>query len=187
MAPTPRQADYAWSTLARVLSVAKARGQISVNPCERGGWIYDADRTEKIWSWAWREGPKSELGQPNEPESEMRETFTRAAGRPGKEALLRTTSGHGNIFSARSSSFEATLIDLAITGKTWRLSLAIAMQSGPLAHRRQAAGACALQIAGSKRASIVVAVKAPTGKNGDRFGRKTGHISRRSERRISLR
>lgn len=45
-----RKADYAWSTLARALSVAKDRGKISVNPCERGGRVYAADRAEKIWS-----------------------------------------------------------------------------------------------------------------------------------------
>lgn len=52
MASTPRSADYAWMVLARVLSVAKDRGDILVNPCERGGRIYEADRTEKIWSEA---------------------------------------------------------------------------------------------------------------------------------------
>lgn len=52
MAHTARKADYAWSTLARVLSVAKDRGQVLVNPCERGGRIYEADRTEQIWSEA---------------------------------------------------------------------------------------------------------------------------------------
>jgi hypothetical protein len=35
MMSTPRKADYAWTTLARVLSVAKDRGRIPVNPCER--------------------------------------------------------------------------------------------------------------------------------------------------------
>src|SRR5262249_5576374 len=47
---SPKQADYAWIVLARILSVAKDRGLIAVNPCERGGQIYHADRTEKIWS-----------------------------------------------------------------------------------------------------------------------------------------
>jgi len=37
MADTPRKADYAWTTLARVLSVAHDRGRIPVNPCQRGG------------------------------------------------------------------------------------------------------------------------------------------------------
>lgn len=50
MADRPRVADYAWTILARVLSVAKDRGKISVNPCERGGRLYEADRAEKIWS-----------------------------------------------------------------------------------------------------------------------------------------
>ena len=46
----PRKADYAWTTLARVLSVAKDRGRIPVNPCERGGRLYQADRTDRLWS-----------------------------------------------------------------------------------------------------------------------------------------
>jgi integrase len=36
--------------LARILSVAKDRGMIAVNPCEKGGQFYTADRSEKIWS-----------------------------------------------------------------------------------------------------------------------------------------
>lgn len=44
-----RQADYAWGMLARVLSIAKDRGTISVNVCERGGKLYQADRAEIIW------------------------------------------------------------------------------------------------------------------------------------------
>lgn len=47
--PRPRTADYAWTTLARVLSVAKDRGRIAVNVCERGGRLYAADRADKIW------------------------------------------------------------------------------------------------------------------------------------------
>lgn len=50
MADRPRVADYAWVVLARVLSVAKDRGLISVNVCERGGRLYDADRAEIIWT-----------------------------------------------------------------------------------------------------------------------------------------
>lgn len=34
---TPRTADFLWTVLARVLSVAKDRGMIAVNVCERGG------------------------------------------------------------------------------------------------------------------------------------------------------
>jgi integrase len=50
MADKPRTADYAWTMLARVLSVAKDRGLIAVNVCERGGRLYEADRTEIIWA-----------------------------------------------------------------------------------------------------------------------------------------
>ena len=50
MADTPRKADYAWTTLARVLSVAHDRGRIPSNPCQRGGKLYEADRSEKIWT-----------------------------------------------------------------------------------------------------------------------------------------
>jgi integrase len=45
-----RQADYAWVVLARVFSVAKEYGKITVNPCEKGGRIYQADRSEKVWT-----------------------------------------------------------------------------------------------------------------------------------------
>ncbi|MET4275633.1 integrase [Bradyrhizobium sp. F1.2.2] len=47
---TPRKADYAWTTLARLMSFAKDRGIIATNPCERGGRLYVADRKDKIWS-----------------------------------------------------------------------------------------------------------------------------------------
>ena len=50
MADRPRVADYAWVVLARVLSVAKDRGTITLNVCERGGRLYEADRAEIIWT-----------------------------------------------------------------------------------------------------------------------------------------
>ena len=48
-AATPRKADYAWTTLARIMSFARDRGIIETNPCERGGRLYAADRSEKLW------------------------------------------------------------------------------------------------------------------------------------------
>jgi integrase len=45
-----RRADYAWSVLARILSVALDRGKITVNPCERGGRLYASTRRDKIWT-----------------------------------------------------------------------------------------------------------------------------------------
>jgi integrase len=50
LADKPRTADYAWTVLARVLSVAKDRGKIAINVCERGGRLYEADRAEIIWT-----------------------------------------------------------------------------------------------------------------------------------------
>src|SRR6516165_5839151 len=44
-----RQADYAWTVLARVLSWAKDRGKITVNPCERGGRVYHGTRVDFVW------------------------------------------------------------------------------------------------------------------------------------------
>jgi integrase len=45
-----RQADYTWTVLARVLSWAKDRGKITVNPCERGGRVYHGTRVDFVWS-----------------------------------------------------------------------------------------------------------------------------------------
>jgi integrase len=45
-----RQADYAWTVLARVLSWGLDRGLVAANPCERGGRLYRASRTDKIWT-----------------------------------------------------------------------------------------------------------------------------------------
>jgi integrase len=45
-----RQADYAWTVLARVLSAAKNRGRITVNPCERGGRLYNGTRVDFVWT-----------------------------------------------------------------------------------------------------------------------------------------
>lgn len=51
-AKSPRQADYVWMVMARILSVAKDRGLIAVNQCEKGGRLYSSDRAEVIWTAA---------------------------------------------------------------------------------------------------------------------------------------
>ncbi|KPL55489.1 integrase [Prosthecomicrobium hirschii] len=45
-----RQADYAWTVLARVLSWALDRRLIDANPCARGGRLYRGNRAENIWT-----------------------------------------------------------------------------------------------------------------------------------------
>ena len=42
-----RQADYAWSVLARVLSWSLNRGLVAANPCTHGGRLYSESRAEK--------------------------------------------------------------------------------------------------------------------------------------------
>lgn len=49
-ATSVRQAAYAWSVLARVLSWALNRGLVATNPCEKGGRIYRGNRRDKIWT-----------------------------------------------------------------------------------------------------------------------------------------
>ena len=49
MAGSPRQADYAWTILMRLLSWARARGLTLYRPPERVERLYHADRAEKIW------------------------------------------------------------------------------------------------------------------------------------------
>src|SRR5262245_43488109 len=44
-----RQADYAYSTLARILSWAVKRRLIKTNPCAEGGKLYHGTRVDKIW------------------------------------------------------------------------------------------------------------------------------------------
>ena len=45
-----RQADYAYSVLARILSWAFNRGMTRANPCEKGGRLYSVNRREKVWT-----------------------------------------------------------------------------------------------------------------------------------------
>jgi integrase len=44
-----RQADYAYGTLARILSWAHDRGLVAKNPCAKGGKLYHGTRVDRIW------------------------------------------------------------------------------------------------------------------------------------------
>ena len=50
MASSPRQADYAWTVLMRMISWARGRGLTSYRPPERVERLYHADRADKIWT-----------------------------------------------------------------------------------------------------------------------------------------
>jgi integrase len=45
----PRQADYAWMVLMRLLSWARARGFTTYRPPDRVARLYHADRSDKVW------------------------------------------------------------------------------------------------------------------------------------------
>jgi integrase len=45
-----RQADYAWTVLALILAWAKDRGKITVNPCQKGGRLYEGTRVDFVWT-----------------------------------------------------------------------------------------------------------------------------------------
>jgi integrase len=45
-----RQADYAYATLARILSWAQDRGLIVKNPCLKGGRLYKGSRVHQVWN-----------------------------------------------------------------------------------------------------------------------------------------
>jgi len=49
MANSPRQADYAWMVLMRLVSWARARGLTTYRTPDRIERLYQADRSEKIW------------------------------------------------------------------------------------------------------------------------------------------
>jgi integrase len=50
MAASPRQGDYAWSVLMRILSWARGRGIVSYRPPERVKRLYHANRADAIWT-----------------------------------------------------------------------------------------------------------------------------------------
>lgn len=45
-----RQADYAWTVFARILSWGVDRGHAIANPCAHGGKLYRSQRIDKIWT-----------------------------------------------------------------------------------------------------------------------------------------
>jgi hypothetical protein len=51
-AKSRRQADYVYATLASIFAWAVDRGMVPVNPCERPGKLYTANRAEIVWSEA---------------------------------------------------------------------------------------------------------------------------------------
>jgi integrase len=97
MAGSPRQADYAWMVLMRLLSWARARGLTLYRPPERVERLYSADRSEKIWT-----------------ESHIA-AFMAVASEPLQRALvlaLETGQRQGDLLALPWSAFDGTWIRL---------------------------------------------------------------------------
>ena len=52
MASSPRQADYGWTVLMRLMSWARGRGLTAYRPPERIDRLYQVDRSDRTWSEA---------------------------------------------------------------------------------------------------------------------------------------
>jgi len=127
MADKPRKADYAWTTLARVLSVAKDRGRIPVNPCERGGRLYEADRTDRLWT----ESDLARLLAVASPEMELSVLLALGTGqRQGDLLRLRWSDYDGKHIRLRQSKTgQAVIVRI---GGLLKLRLDAAQRRGPI-------------------------------------------------------
>jgi integrase len=104
MANSPRQADYAWMVLMRLLSWARARGLTLYRPPERVERLYHADRSEKIWT------------------EQNIAAFMAVASEPLQRALvlaLETGQRQGDLLVLPWSAYDGTWIRLR-QGKTGR-------------------------------------------------------------------
>lgn len=104
-ASTPRKADYAWTTLSRILSWAKDRGKIAGNVCERGGRLYVSDRVDKVWT-----------------EADLEKLFQSAPAHVSDVALLALWTGQreGDLLKLTWQAYDGRYITLR-QGKSRRL------------------------------------------------------------------
>jgi integrase len=92
-----RQADYAYGTLARVLSWAHGRGLIAKNPCSKAGKLYRGSRAAKIWN-----------------EDDIERFLRTAPSHLGLAMLLAINTGQrqGDLFRLPWSSYDCATIKL---------------------------------------------------------------------------
>lgn len=103
----PRAADYAWTTLARVLSFGKDRGLLSTNIAERGGRLYRADRRERIWT----ESDVEKFEAVASPELHLAITMALATGqRKGDLLAVKWSSYDGEVIRFKQSKTGARLV-----------------------------------------------------------------------------
>src|SRR5262249_4000376 len=96
-ASSPRQADYAWTVLMRVISWARDRGLTTYRPPNRVERLYHADRADMIWT------------------EEHISAFMSVAPETLQRALvlaLETGQRQGDLLVQRGSSYEGIWIKL---------------------------------------------------------------------------
>jgi integrase len=127
MADKPRKADYAWTTLSRVFSVAKDRGRIPSNPCERGGRLYQADRADRLW----RESDLARVLSAASPEMELAVLLALGTGqRQGDLLRLRWSDYDGTHIRLRQSKTGQAVV-VRIAGLL-KVRLDAAQRRGPI-------------------------------------------------------
>jgi integrase len=97
LAISPRQADYSWTVLMRLVSWARARGLTLYRPPDRVEPLYRADRADKIWR------------------DDHIAAFMAVASEPLQRALvlaLETGQRQGDLLALPWSAFDGTFIRL---------------------------------------------------------------------------
>ncbi len=120
MAETPRQADYAWSVLRRLLDWAYDRGKIGVNHAARPGRLYDSDRADMSWS---PEQIETFLGS-EKVSVEIKEALIAAlfsGQREGDLIRMAWANDHGAVYRLRQGK-RKHMVDLPIH-RDWRTAL----------------------------------------------------------------
>lgn len=105
-----RQADYAYTVLARVISWAHHRGLVTDNPLERSGRLYRGTRADKIWT------PDDEAALVAKANSEMRLAFGLA---------LNTGQRQGDLLRLPWSAYDGARIRLTQNKTGVRVSIPV--------------------------------------------------------------
>lgn len=83
-----RQADYAFTVLARLLSWAENRGLVTVNPLTRSGRLYRAAQSDKVWTEADEAAFRNVASEPRSPRSRDIRPTTCARSRRSRWLIL---------------------------------------------------------------------------------------------------
>lgn len=125
-----READYCLTVLARILSWAKDRGRVAVNPLERPGRLYNATRAEIVWT-----------------EAEIEALLAKASPQVRLPVLMALHTGQreGDILRVTWSAYDGHAIRLrqGKTGRHVRIPVTAALKAALDATKRVAVTICA--------------------------------------------